>query len=226
MWRTARRCAPSSRLTISPWMPAIWKLPRKSSQRPRCDGEAPVLFGRRVSRSHRWNGKEQPHADQSPRLHFQRNLSFVRPGHSSVAVATSFLSGKSKPRRFMIRGWSVEDDRAGANQVWITVSNSWRTAWRWSTSSCTGGGVRVAHRAGKYWLPKELRASGGVIYEGGNSTRTGVRSRSRNDNPGYTMILVDCLLTMRSFGNHERRHRLVKGPVPIKAESPKLRRAA
>jgi hypothetical protein len=31
---------------------------------------------------------------------------------------------------FMIRGWSVQDDRAGANHVWITVSNSWRTAWR------------------------------------------------------------------------------------------------
>jgi len=31
---------------------------------------------------------------------------------------------------FMIRGWSVRDDRAGANQVWITVSTSWRTAWR------------------------------------------------------------------------------------------------
>jgi hypothetical protein len=31
---------------------------------------------------------------------------------------------------FMIRGWSVEDDCGGANQVWITVSNSWRTAWR------------------------------------------------------------------------------------------------
>jgi hypothetical protein len=31
---------------------------------------------------------------------------------------------------FMIRGWSVQDDRADANQVWITVSNSWRTAWR------------------------------------------------------------------------------------------------
>ena len=31
---------------------------------------------------------------------------------------------------FMIRGWSVQDDRAGANQVWITVSNSWRAAWR------------------------------------------------------------------------------------------------
>jgi hypothetical protein len=31
---------------------------------------------------------------------------------------------------FMIRGWSVQDDSAGANQAWITVSNSWRTAWR------------------------------------------------------------------------------------------------
>jgi hypothetical protein len=31
---------------------------------------------------------------------------------------------------FMIRGWSAEDDRADANQVWITVTNSWRTAWR------------------------------------------------------------------------------------------------
>ena len=31
---------------------------------------------------------------------------------------------------FMIRGWSVQDDRASANQVWITVSNSWRAAWR------------------------------------------------------------------------------------------------
>ena len=31
---------------------------------------------------------------------------------------------------FMIRGWSVQDDRVGADQVWITVSNSWRAAWR------------------------------------------------------------------------------------------------
>jgi hypothetical protein len=31
---------------------------------------------------------------------------------------------------FMIHGWSVQDDRADANQAWITVSNSWRTAWR------------------------------------------------------------------------------------------------
>ena len=31
---------------------------------------------------------------------------------------------------FMIRGWNVQDDCAAANQVWITVSNSWRTAWR------------------------------------------------------------------------------------------------
>ena len=31
---------------------------------------------------------------------------------------------------FVIRGWSVQDDRAGVNQAWITVSNSWRAAWR------------------------------------------------------------------------------------------------
>ena len=31
---------------------------------------------------------------------------------------------------FMIRGWSVEDGRAGTNHVWITVNNSWRAAWR------------------------------------------------------------------------------------------------
>jgi hypothetical protein len=31
---------------------------------------------------------------------------------------------------FMIRGWSVQDDRAGANQAWITISNSWRAGWR------------------------------------------------------------------------------------------------
>jgi hypothetical protein len=31
---------------------------------------------------------------------------------------------------FMIRGWSVQDDRVSAHQVWLTVSNSWRAAWR------------------------------------------------------------------------------------------------
>ena len=31
---------------------------------------------------------------------------------------------------FMIHGWSIQDDSASDNQVWMTVSNSWRTAWR------------------------------------------------------------------------------------------------
>ena len=31
---------------------------------------------------------------------------------------------------FMIRGWSVQDDPASADQAWVTVSNSWRAAWR------------------------------------------------------------------------------------------------
>ena len=93
--------------------------------------EAPLFFGRRVSRSHiRRNGKEQPHDDRSPRFHCQRNLGFRCPGHSFATVATTFLRSNQSRVVFMIRGWSVQDDRAGANQVWITVSNSWRTAWR------------------------------------------------------------------------------------------------
>ncbi|MDB6102043.1 MAG: hypothetical protein JWO52_2042 [Gammaproteobacteria bacterium] len=31
---------------------------------------------------------------------------------------------------FMVHGWSVNDDCAPAVQAWITVGNSWRTAWR------------------------------------------------------------------------------------------------
>ncbi|HMA75252.1 MAG TPA: hypothetical protein VKP67_27755 [Xanthobacteraceae bacterium] len=32
--------------------------------------------------------------------------------------------------RFLIHGWSDGDDGAAADQVWIKISNSWRTAWR------------------------------------------------------------------------------------------------
>ena len=54
-----------------------------------------------------------------------------------VALAVHLLPSQQPPSAasqsrvvFMIRGWSVQDDRAGPNQAWITVSNSWRTAWR------------------------------------------------------------------------------------------------
>lgn len=57
-------------------------------------------------------------------------LAFVAPAiHLLPSQQPSSAASQSRVV-FMIRGWSVEDDRAGANQVWITVSNSWRTAWR------------------------------------------------------------------------------------------------
>ena len=31
---------------------------------------------------------------------------------------------------FMIEGWSVQDERTTADQVWIRIGRSWRTAWR------------------------------------------------------------------------------------------------
>jgi hypothetical protein len=31
---------------------------------------------------------------------------------------------------FMIDGWSVPSDSDGADEVWIRVGRSWRTAWR------------------------------------------------------------------------------------------------
>lgn len=31
---------------------------------------------------------------------------------------------------FMIQGWSVPSDSGTADEVWIRVGHSWRTAWR------------------------------------------------------------------------------------------------
>ena len=57
-------------------------------------------------------------------------LVFVAPAiHLLPSQQPSSAASQSRVV-FMIHGWSVQDDRAGANQVWITVSNSWRTAWR------------------------------------------------------------------------------------------------
>ena len=57
-------------------------------------------------------------------------LVFVAPAiHLLPSQQPSSAASQSRVV-FMIRGWSVQDDRAGANQAWITISNSWRAAWR------------------------------------------------------------------------------------------------
>ena len=57
-------------------------------------------------------------------------LAFVAPAIHLLPLQQPSSAASQSRVVFMIRGWSVQDDRAGANQVWITVSNSWRTAWR------------------------------------------------------------------------------------------------
>ena len=57
-------------------------------------------------------------------------LIFVAP---TIALLPSQQTppAKSQSRAiFMIHGWGVQDDPAGAHHVGMTVSNSWRTAWR------------------------------------------------------------------------------------------------
>lgn len=57
-------------------------------------------------------------------------LAFVAPAiHLLPSEQPSSAASQSRVV-FMICGWSVQDDSAAANQVWITVNNSWRAAWR------------------------------------------------------------------------------------------------
>jgi hypothetical protein len=60
-------------------------------------------------------------------------------GATLVAVAPALgllpsqppaLAANVGPVVFMIEGWSVQDDNGTADQVWIRVGHSWRTAWR------------------------------------------------------------------------------------------------
>jgi hypothetical protein len=57
-------------------------------------------------------------------------LVFVAPAIHLLPSQQPSSAASQRRVVFMIHEWSVQDDRAGANQVWITVSNSWRTAWR------------------------------------------------------------------------------------------------
>ena len=57
-------------------------------------------------------------------------LLFVAPSiHLLPSQQPSSAASQSRVV-FMINGWSVQDDSAGTDHVWITVSNSWRAAWR------------------------------------------------------------------------------------------------
>ena len=57
-------------------------------------------------------------------------LAFVAPAIHLLPSQQASSAASQSHVVFMIRGWSAQDDREDAKQVWITVSNSWRAAWR------------------------------------------------------------------------------------------------
>jgi hypothetical protein len=66
------------------------------------------------------------------RRHFiaSATLAFVAPAIPLLPSLQPVAAASQRGVAFMIRGWSPEDDGTGADQVWITVNNSWRAAWR------------------------------------------------------------------------------------------------
>jgi hypothetical protein len=55
----------------------------------------------------------------------------VAPAIQLLAPQRQLSSAASQSRVvFMIHGWSVQDHCTDANQAWIALSNSWRSAWR------------------------------------------------------------------------------------------------
>ena len=54
----------------------------------------------------------------------------VAPTLQFLPVPSSAVAANARPIAFMVDGWSVPDDGGSADEVWIRVGRSWRTAWR------------------------------------------------------------------------------------------------
>ena len=54
----------------------------------------------------------------------------VAPAMEMPAQKIPNQPANTKRVAFMIDGWSAQDDNDAADQLWIRVGHSWRTAWR------------------------------------------------------------------------------------------------
>jgi hypothetical protein len=54
----------------------------------------------------------------------------VAPGVEMSAQKIPKQPANTRRIAFMIDGWSTQDDNVAADQLWIRVGYSWRTAWR------------------------------------------------------------------------------------------------
>jgi hypothetical protein len=54
----------------------------------------------------------------------------IAPTVSLLPVALPTRAAETNRLVMKIDGWSTPDQRGADEEVWITVSRSWRTAWR------------------------------------------------------------------------------------------------
>jgi hypothetical protein len=54
----------------------------------------------------------------------------VAPALPALPTSSTPTARPVGPIAFMIDGWSMHDDLATIDQVWVSVNRSWRTAWR------------------------------------------------------------------------------------------------
>lgn len=57
-------------------------------------------------------------------------LVVVAPPLPALLTSSTPTAGIGGPTAVMIDGWSVRDDLATTDQLWISINRSWRTAWR------------------------------------------------------------------------------------------------
>ena len=54
----------------------------------------------------------------------------VAPTLQLLPVPSSAAAANARRIVFMVDGWSIPGDSDSADEVWIRVGRSWRTAWR------------------------------------------------------------------------------------------------
>jgi hypothetical protein len=54
----------------------------------------------------------------------------VAPALALLPVPSSAAAANARRIIFRIDGWSIPGDSDSADEVWIRVDRSWRTAWR------------------------------------------------------------------------------------------------
>ena len=124
-----RHYGPSSRHTKWPFPPVTPTPQLRFSEKPSSVGEIlPGSICRHWQHAASQNGKEQPHDIDRRAFVAGTTLVAFAPAIEFLPALLSPPAANASRLVFMIDGWSVPND--SADEVWIRVGRSWRTAWR------------------------------------------------------------------------------------------------